>query len=394
MFELDRGSHFYADQLGQGEELSGERVHQATGTMQAAYMRNLPGNGRAYTIAPEQFFELTERNEMPLNQIPSVNAFGTTYQARINNVGIIAALILDVTATISCTIGTGTLTAKAAWPWNVIKRVLVSANGQNELISVEGMDLRARWLRVYRNAADNVSSYSGTISNGANAITLQYVIPFAHDDTTLIGSLYAQSDETYLSLEIQTATAAEIIATTGNATVDSIAVTVTPHLVFYEIPQVTDGNGNTLIVLPDLSSLHGLNMIDAPFSNTGDVQTRLLRSAGQLLCVYNRLDSGNAGLSPWTDLDEIRWEYAGNQRPRRYNPVRPLRSKMAGDYNGDINPRAQHYFLFDFEVDNPMRDVVYPKGVIDLQTVVAVKSGTSLTNAKQHVVAETLYGGA
>jgi hypothetical protein len=366
----------------------------ATGNAQAAYLRNLPSG--KYEMNPEAFFDLTERNEMPLNQISNVNAFGTSYQARINNIGLISALILDVTGSVSCTIGTGTLTCTAKWPFNLLKRIIVSANGQNELMSVEGMDLRARWLRIFRNATDNSSSYSATISTGANAVTLQYVIPFAHDESTLIGSLYAQSDETYLALEVTTATAAEIITTTGNSTVDSISLTITPHLVFYEIPRLTVQN-ESVIVLPDLSELHGLNMIDNPFANTGDVATRLLRSAGQLLCVYTRLDNGYAALDPWSStpvLDEIRWEYAGNQRPRRYNPVRLLRQKMNGDYNGDINPRGQSYFLLDFEVDNPRRDVVYPKGVIDLQVIASVHAGTSLSNAKVHLVAETLYGGA
>jgi hypothetical protein len=365
----------------------------ATGNQQAAYLRNLPSG--AYEINPDAFFDLTERNEMPLNQIPSVNAFGTAYQARINNVGLISALILDVTGTINCTPGTGTLTATAKWPWNLIKKVIVSANGQNELFSIEGLDLRARWLRVYRNSTDSTSSFSNTIMGGNNPVQLEYVIPLAHDESTLIGAIYAQSDETYLALEITTGDASMLITTTGNATVNTIALTVTPHLVFYEIPRITVQN-QSVIVLPDLSELHGMNMIDNPFANTGDVATRLLRSAGQLLCVYARLDNGYADLGPWSTapvLDEIRWEYAGNQRPRRYNPFRVLRFKMNGDYNGDINP-GQQYVLLDFEVDNPRRDVVYPKGVIDLQVVFTVHSGTSLSNAKVHLFAETLYGGS
>lgn len=365
----------------------------ATGNARASFVRNLPSQGE-YAINPERFFMLTERNEMPLNQI-ALSAFATSYQARINNVGIISGLLLDITGTVTCTIGAGSLTATDRWPWNLVKRIVISANGQNELIAIEGQDLRARWLRVFRNAADNVSSYSGTISTGANSVTLMLYIPFAHDETTLIGSLYAQSDETYLNLELTTAAAADVITAAGGATVDSTSLTVTPHLVFYEIPQVSNGQSN-VIVLPDLSELHGLNYIDNPFSNTGDVATRLLRSAGQLLCVYQRIDNpgtSTGSLSPWTDVDEWRWEYAGNQRPRRFNPVRPLRFKMTGDYNGDIKPRAQHYVLLDFEVDNPMRDVVYPKGVIDLQTVATIHAGTTLTNAKMHLVAETLYGG-
>jgi hypothetical protein len=389
---LGPGMHLHADQLGQGQlDYEEHPVHHATGNARSAFMRNLPAQGE-YAISPERFFLLTERNEMPLNAILPA-AFGTSYQARINNVGIIAGLILDVNVTVNTTVGGGSLTATAQWPWNIIKRIIVTANGQNELFAIEGMDLRARWLRVFRNAVDNASSYSGTISTGNNNVILELFIPFAHDETTLIGSLYAQSDETYLNLELTTAAAADIITAAGGATINSISGTITPHLVFYEIPMVSDGQRN-VIVLPDLSELHSMTYIDNPFANTGDVATRLLRSAGQLLAVYQRADSGTAGLSPWTDLDEIRWEYAGNQRPRRYNPVRPLRAKMNGDYNGDINPRAQHYAVLDFEVDNPMRDVVYPKGVIDLQTVFAVKTGTSLSNAKMHVVAETLYGGA
>lgn len=395
---LDHGVHRFADQLTATgrDELSGDRVMHATGNGQAAYLRNLPSSG-AYEMNPEQFFELTERNEMPLNQIPNTTSFGTSYQARINNVGLIAALVLDVTFTINTTIGTGTLTATPYFPWNILKRVIVAANGQNELISLEGADLRARWLRVFRNAVDNTSAYSTTITTGNNTGTLEYVIPFAHDDTTLIGSLYAQSDETYLSIEVTTANANDMITTTGNAVVNTISLVVTPHLVFYEIPRISVNN-QSVVILPDLSELHGLNMIDNPFANTGDVATRLLRSAGQLLCVYVRIDNGaGAVLNPWSDLTEIRWEYAGNQRPRRYNAqntARILRLKMNGDYNGDVKPQGQHYFLLDFEVDNPARDVVYPKGVIDLTVITQVANGTSLSNAKVHLVGETLYGGA
>ena len=115
-----RGVHLHADQLG----ASGPRprVHYATGNAQAAYLRNLPSTGR-YEMLPEKFFELTERNEMPLNQIPAVNAFGTAYQARINNVGLVAALILDVNGSVSCTIGTGTLTARPGWPCSQRKSI-------------------------------------------------------------------------------------------------------------------------------------------------------------------------------------------------------------------------------------------------------------------------------
>jgi hypothetical protein len=366
----------------------------ATGNARASFVRNLPSQGE-YAINPERFFLLTERNEMPLNQILPA-AFGTAYQARINNVGIISGLLLDCNLTVNTTVGGGSLTATAQWPWNLIKRLIITANGQNELIAIEGQDLRARWLRVFRNAADNVSTFSGTISTGNNTVQLMLYIPFAHDETTLIGSLYAQSDETYLNIELTTASATDVITAAGGATVNSISGTITPHLVFYEIPKV-QGQGNAEVtVIPDLSELHGLNFLDNPFSNTGDVATRLMRSAGQLLAVYQRIDNPGTGtgvLSPWTDATEIRWEYAGNQRPRRYNPVRTLRFKMTGDYNGDINPRACFYAVLDFEVDNPMRDVVYPKGVIDLQTVMTIAVGTTLTNAKMHVVAETLYGG-
>lgn len=361
----------------------------ATGNQSAAYMRNLPSKGE-YAISPERFFLLTEQNVMPLNTL-TLDAFGTTFQAKINNVGIVAALVLNVTGTVSCTVGGGSLTATAQYPWNLLKRVIVSANGQNELVSVEGMDLRARWLRVYRNATDSISTSSATIS-ASTSVDLMYVIPFAHDDTTLIGSLYAQSDETYLNLSITTAAAADVITAAGGASVDSISLTVTPMLVFYEIPSVNEGD-RKIIVLPDLTELHGLNYVDNSFANTGDVATKMLRSSGQLLALYGRLDNDTV-LSPWSDLDEIRWEYAGNQKPRVYNPPRVLRFKMNGDYNGDINPRGQHYFVLDFEVDNPMRDVVYPKGVIDLQVVTKVTSGTSLSNAKVHAVQETLYGGA
>jgi hypothetical protein len=69
-----------------------------------------------------------------------------------------------------------------------------------------------------------------------------------------------------------------------------------------------------------------------------------------------------------------------------------LLDKNAQDYNGRIRPG---WAILDFEIDNPERELVMPKGVTELKVTPKVAAGTTINaNAKVHQVYEILFAGA
>lgn len=370
----------------------------ATGRTAAAFARNLPAEG-TYVMNPVEFARWTERNDVPLEQRSLTGLGAPPIQQRISNVGIMSALrvLFEGTLTVS---GAGTVTANYPWPWNVIKRYNLNLNGQTGIISCEGLDLRSRHSRFYRNPRDPISSAPatttdtkdpapGTIANGTYSVMLHWDIPVAHDVFTLVGSIYAQSDQTYLQQQITPAAQAELFSVAGGSTV-TLTGTFSTTLTFYDIPMSTQGN-RQLVLIPDLRWLHGYFSADQPFANQGEVQVAFIRSAGQLTSFSLYLDNGGAAQIDPAALSALRFQYGGNRRPREYSPPEVLLVKNLQDYNGRIQP---NWAVLDFEADNPERELVYPKGVTELAVVATIPTSITLNaNARAHFVEETLFAG-
>lgn len=372
----------------------------AVGQGGAAFMHNLPPEG-TYLMNSETFFRETERNDVPQEQKAYTGLGGAPIEQRISNVGVLAKIRLIFVGTLTVA-GGGTVTANYGWPWNTIKRFNLNANGQTSLVSCEGMDLRARRQRIYRNPRDPISTAPatttdvrdpspGVIANGAYSVVLVYDVPIVHDDYTLTGALFAQSDQIYISWRAQPAAAAELFTIAGGSTA-TLTGTIHSTLTFFDIPFADTQQGRKVLI-PDLQWLHGYLSSDMPFTNTGDVRTPFIRTAGQLLSFSSYMDNGGAAVIDPAALAELRFEYGGNRRSRNYNPVTQLLEKNAQDYNGRVLPPAG-YSILDFEVDNPARDIVYPKGVTELQLVASVPPSVTVNaNARVHFVEETLFAG-
>jgi hypothetical protein len=160
---------------------------------------------------------------------------------------------------------------------------------------------------------------------------------------------------------------------------------------FFDIPIAQEG-GRDVVVVPNLSWLHGYLSSDNPFANTGSVRTPFIRTDGQLLAFAWYVANGDVAQIALTTLSEVRFAYGGNRKPRVYNPVEHLLSKMARDYNGLLQP---NYGVIDAEIDNPRRDLIYPKGVSELAIELEIPAGTTINaNARIHFVEETLFAGA
>jgi hypothetical protein len=394
----------------------------ATGSQAASYMRNLPPVG-SFRVDPASFFGMTERNDLPL-EARAFPGFGAFFEQRLSNIGILAGILLIFDGTLTTTGGTVTIAPTHRWPYGLLSSIQINANGQNNLLAIDGMDAKVRERRVYRNPPDvlDVAPVSASAAPlnaaGSSAVRLAWTLPIAHDETTLLGSIFAQSDESYLSMRLSMAN--QPAGASGDlftVTAGSVALTGTfyPLLTFYEIPMVAGEKGGTLVVLPDLSLLHGMVAVNQVIAAAGDVTGTLLRTAGQLLCVYNRFDNGPTAIDPYgSALTNYRLRYGGNQIPREMRASQNLNALAyinQRDYDGPLGagvaqpPSAAHpwnhltasprYLLLDLEASNPMRDVILPKGVMDLQQIFTIAAGTTINaGAQVHQVEEILFGGA
>lgn len=359
----------------------------------AAFLRNLPAQG-SYQVNEPIFNTETERNDVALQSVAFTGLGGSAMDVRIPNNGILANIRVGLDGTIA--VATATMTPGYQYPWNIIKRFAFNANGQTSLISAEGLDLRARRQRIYRNPPDTIVKApsidtfgNGTgagIAVGSNPLALQWDVPIVHDETTLVGALFAQSDQNYLSIKLTPAQSTDLFTGGGTVTITGVVrVTVT----FFDIP-LMQVQGRDVVVIPNLAWLHGYLSGDYAFANTGDVRAPFIRTAGQLLAYLFYLDNGGQAVIDPLTLNEIRFTYGGNRKPRVYNPTSHLMEKNARDYAGKVVP----YAVFDFEGDNPARDLVYPKGVSELAVEVNIPSSQTVNaGARVHFVEDTLFAG-
>jgi hypothetical protein len=380
----------------------------ATGKGAAAFFVNMPPEG-TFELAPSYFNQETERNDVPMPVVTWPGIGGSRMDQRISNVGLMTNIRLLFQGTLTVA-GGGTVTSGYQWPWNIFKRVTLQANGQTSLIQCEGLDLRCRRQRLYRNPKEDLSAAPatdvltgnptpGVIANGTYAVTLIYDLPIVHDDTTLVGALFAQSDANYLNWTIEPALSSDLFTLAGGSTA-TLTGNVYPLLTFFDLPYVDTQQGRK-VAIPDLSWLHGFIASNLAYANTGDVRLPFIKNAGQLIAYYLYLDNGGISqIDPLTALDEFRLEYGGNRRPRVYGG--PVGSAQGGGASFLLEENIRQYFgrlrpgylLVDLEAQNPERDLIYPRGVSELNAIPKITAGTVINaNARAHFVEETLFSG-
>lgn len=364
----------------------------------AAFLRNLPAQGQ-YQVNEQVFNVETERNDVPLQSTAFTGLGGASIDVRIPNNGILASVRISLEGTMTLGGTSPTFTPGIQWPWNLLKSITFNANGQTSLVSASGKDMRARRQRLYRNPVDPIAkapsinsvgeTTGAVVSTTSNPISLQWDIPITHDEASLVGALFAQSDQNYLSFKITPAQLGDLGTLGGTSPTLAITGTIRATVTYFDIPMLPVQGRDTVIV-PNLAWLHGYLAGDFNFANTGDVRAPFIRTAGQLLAYLFYLENGPLAVIDPVALNEIRFTYGGNRKPRVYNPTSHLLEKNARDYNGLI----QHYAVLDFEGDNPARDLVYPKGVSELAIEVNIPTGTTINaNAKVHFVEDTLFAG-
>jgi len=284
--------------------------------------------------------------------------------------------------------GVAAPTPTSQWPWNILKTVTVAANGINNLFSCDGLDLRAlqRVRNPYfidREAAFAITAGIGAVSN----ITLIYEIPLAFDDESLMGAVFAQTQDTSLNWTVTLAAAADLFSAQNPA---AFTATVQAVVDFYSIPYI-DQSGQRLAVIPDLRRMHGFYAQTNALAATS--YSPLMRVNGILARVLQRGDNaaGAAGDVDWTSLcTNHQFNYGSNVTPYDVPGV-AQRMDNETDYGDQLLPSSDFisgsvkYLCDDLVRDNALRDVIHLMGVTQPQ-MIDIFAGLVVTNGNNSVV--------
>lgn len=369
------------------------------------------------SVDPQAFYKYTRRLRFMMKSRTTFAGFGTTDSISLRQTGVVSKLFIRVTGTVAATASAATT---SEWPYNLIKAVRVAANGQSNLINVSGLQLKV--VNVMSNPALNsngvaraanqaVGAYgvqNGTLSlsgedwgtvSASNSmgpavtaltassysVDLTFEVPIAFDDKTLTGAIYAQTNATQLTLDVDWETHANLAATG----------TLTPTLSYqvlgevFSIPQV-----NGKYVVPDLSAFHSLIGFRAAGLSQGDNEI-LLPGTGvgrQLMRVFGQVYTGTAPGAPLvvndTNFSTLAWRYGGSDQPEGVQHAAQLRAINQYDYVEDIG-RLWGAFAWDFATAWAFRDSVDEGATTDLRLLVNLVS--TPTNGVARIVQQTIF---
>jgi hypothetical protein len=366
------------------------QVGQPISSLQGVQAQNV-------VLNPAAFYPATRRLTFPMKSRSPFAGFGTTDSTTLKQTGIISALDVRISGTL--TFG-GTITGTVLtwrWPYSLIKALRVSANGQANLVNANGTFLKALQMCQDRITDRGVSRSMGAVAavtagslslasddwgtSGANqlgpgvtvAATGVYTVdfnirvPVAFDPKTLLGAVFAQTAQTNLTCDIDYETQANIVTLGGSAT---LAASLTSQIsgIVYTIPQV----GGQFVV-PDLSAFHQFVQSRNTAVAQGDNEY-LLPGTGigrQLMRVmYQTYSGAGAAAVPYTMTDanygQQGWRYGGNDTPEVYTSGQVLRAVNEDQLGVDLGGRWG-IGVQDFCADWALRDSVDEGSTSDLR---------------------------
>jgi hypothetical protein len=368
-------------------------------------------------VNPDGFYAATRRMRFPMRALTTIAGLGSSDSTQLRQTGIIALLEVRVTGTITFA---GTITGTSMsyeWPFNLIRNIKLSANGQSNLVNMRGLTVRA--LEYLTNPKIDDTGLTGTFGStavtngtlkmpmddwgtsgvnslnpgatvaatGAYTVDLTYFVPVAADPVSLVGAVYAQSAATNLSLDIDWQTAAALYTLGGSATAtNALQYSVTGRA--YSIPNV---NGQYLV--PDLSQFHqlaefrqggiaqGVNEILLPGTGVGRKLLRIGFNA------YSGATPAPIALNA-TNYTTVGWAYGGNDQPETYPNGQLLRAE---NYRISGCDMGANWGLgwWDFASQFALRDVIDEGSTSDLRLLLGLVSAP--TSGYAQILQETLF---
>lgn len=366
------------------------------------------------SIDAATFFANTRRKRFNESSIANFAGLGESDQFTIKQSGIIAALDVHVAGSLVVALGEGSASSTWRWPYDLVKKFILTANGTTNLVSCSGAKLAAyRFMtnpgltdRGVKQTVDNVVEYSGTMGIGSESwgvgqastlasgtydVDLYYRIPLAADLIKLLGAVFGQTQATSLNVEIDWNSQSNLFTLAGGATAALTASVVTEGIVF-SIPYGPDGQ----IVIPNLAAYHKyIEYLDFGVGAGQYGSTLVGQGVGQLLNrvvfrMFNGTTAANGVPVPLTaaNFGLIGWQYGGDQFPEAYGAAgsgvgHMLRFWDEELYGTDLG--AQGIGCLDFASQWLTRDSVDESTATNLQLIV-----TPLVDIESAVVLEVV----
>lgn len=351
----------------------------------------LPASG--WVMDPARFERETERNDGWSNPNGlGWPGFASTISDYLPSNGVIARIRYMFEGSVVTVKGTGAITPTDAFPHGMISRLQVRLNGQSTPWNVKGQDLNVLRAMRYKSIPDTGALSVVTIgTDGTYPLRIFWDIPLALDPSISPsgGGLFAQSVNSQITCELTTGSLADNFTLTGTATITvSAGALFRRFLNWYSIPTGPVGrNGENGMILPDLTTMHGVLSQDQPIVQVGDQTVEINRIQGTIARLWQRLKNGTASIGP-TVPSQIQLRYASNQNPRTMHPYQV--SQAADDWYRAAPPYSA-LAVFDAIAENLARDAVDVEGLANPQVVTTIPVGTALDSAaRMHTVYEVL----
>lgn len=363
----------------------------------------------AESVNPAAFFQGTRRKRYSEYQ-RSYAGLGNTDFVELRKSDILSVLHVRFSGTLAVTHNTGSVAATYRWPYDLIKAVRFTANGQSNLVNVSGAKLKAREVAANPASDDRgvsqpvgaSTAVQGTlaqaseswgvgpgataIATGNYAVELYWKVPVSEDEKDLAGAIFAQTSAMDLTLNIDWNTAATLFTITGDDTVD-LTGTVTVESEKYSIPVV----GGQFVV-PDLSLFHSLVQTTVQSSiQQGDNEIRLIgQGAGKSLirAFYQVWSNGSPLAANATNYGPQGWRYGTNETPELFPDGRSLRQWNENIYSCDLGA-VWGFLSHEFETTWGFRDVVDMGQTSDLRLYINISA--ALTSPSLEYVQETMF---
>ena len=380
----------------------------------------------ATSVDAKTFYANTRRKRFNEKTVSTFAGFGSSDQFTIKQSGIIAALDIHISGSLTVTPSTGSVASTPRWPYDFLKRVVISANGTTNITSCSGAKLAAYRFVANPNLNDrgvsrgiggaspgtattqgteSLASESWGVGSNVSAIPLAsydvelyYRIPLAFDEVKLLGAVFGQTQATSLNVELDYANLAQLFTIVAPGSVSFTTCSIVCEGVVFSIPYGPDGN----IVVPNLSAYHKFIQYNDYSVGSGLYGSTLVgQGVGQLLQrVFFQLWNGSTSAPvPITSVNygQIGWMYGGDQTPEMYGANAPaggggshmLRFWEEQLYSTDLG--ALGFGVLDFASQWLLRDAVDESTATNLQLMVT--PNPALASPVLEVVQETLSAG-
>jgi len=375
-------------------------------------------------VDPNSFYANTRRLRYPMASKTKITGIGSSDSVSLRQSGIVSGLEVRLSGTVVLNGTYAATTMTYEWPYNFIKAFTLSANGQSTLINARGLIIRAAEFvgdddlndrGVSQKFGASTTYTQGTLALssddwGTNAggvlapgsattvaagqsftVDITYFIPVAADQVSLIGSVYAQSSATNLTLGLQYSTSADLITLGSGVTADFSGMYFDATGVVYSIPNV-----NGKYVIPDLTQFHSLTeaLAPTPAAGTNEPQLPGVGAGRKLLRTWFNTYSGTYPGTPLAMTDAnyntVGWAYGGNTVPESYSAggkLRALNERQCGVDQGKLWGIG----MWDFASQFALRDVVDEGSTANLRLLIGLVSNP--TAGRLPVAQENLFSG-